>query len=112
MDLFFADPILQSIAESTVRSDARFGPGDGALLRQRLCELMSADNLAVAATLPTLGIQSLASREAGFALTVGSRLRLVFEAADSAPQVSGNGEIDLAKVATIRILAIEKCDES
>jgi hypothetical protein len=112
MDLFFADPALQHIAESTVRSDARFGRGDGALLRQRLCELIAADNLAIAATVPTLEVQPLASREASFVLAVGPRVRLVFEVADSAPQVSGNGQIDLAKVATIRILAIEKCDES
>jgi hypothetical protein len=112
MDLYFADQALQNTAESTLRSNARFGPGDGALLRQRLCELMAADNLAVVATVPSLGVHPLASREASFVLPVGPHLRLVFEVADSAPQDSGNGEIDLAKVATIRILAIEKCDES
>jgi len=104
--------MLQSIAEYTVRSDDRFGPRDAALLRQRLCELTAADSLAVAATLPTLGVQRLASRDGSFVVALRPRLRLVLEVADPVRHVSGNGEIDLEKVARVRIVAIEECDES
>lgn len=111
MELLFADPALQTIAESAVRSDARFGPRDGAVLRQRLNELMAADNLAIAATVPTLGVRPIGSRTHGFVLRVRPGLRLVFDVADPAPLVAGDGNIDLAKVGTIRIVAIEECDE-
>jgi hypothetical protein len=111
MDLFFAESTLQHIAESAVKCDAHFGARDGALLRQRLCELAAADNLAIAATVPTLDVTPLASHGGGFVLRLRPGLRLVFEVADSAPHVAVNGEVDLAKVETVRILAIEACDE-
>jgi hypothetical protein len=112
MELLFADAGLQHIAESTVRSNAHLGAEDGGLLRQRLCELVAAENLAIAATLPTLDVHPLASHDAGFVVTLRPRLRLVLEVADPIPRVAGNGEIDLGRVAAIRILAIEECDES
>jgi hypothetical protein len=112
MELFFAEQTLQSIAESAVRCDAHFGERDGALVRQRLCELMAAGNLAIAATVPTLDVMPLASHAGGFALRLRPRLRLIFEIADSPSHVAGNGAVDLAKVDTVRILGIEECDES
>ncbi|MGE0704010.1 MAG: hypothetical protein AB7F89_10260 [Pirellulaceae bacterium] len=112
MDISFANLSLQELVQSTVRSDAHFGPQDGALLRQRLCELLAANSLAIAASVPTLGMKKLGSRNGGFGVRVRSRLRLVFEVADSnAPRVGGDGNVDLAKVGAIRILAVEECDE-
>ena len=111
MELLFANPTLQAIAESALRSDARFGRRDGALLRQRLCELVAADNLAIAASVATLDVRPLTSRTRGFVIRLRPGLRLVFEVADPAVLVAGDGNIDLVKVGAIRILAIEECNE-
>ena len=112
MDISFADSNLQDVVQSTIRSDDHFGSQDGALIRQRLCELLAANNLAIAASLPTLALKKLGSRNGGFGVRVRSRLRLVFEVADSnAPQAVGDGNADLTKVGAIRILAVEECDE-
>ena len=111
MELFFAEQTLQNIAESAVRCDAHFGARDGPLVRQRLCELMAAGNLAIAKAVPTLDVTPLASQTGGFVLRLRPRLRLIFEIADRTPHVDGNDEVDLAKVETVRILAIEEYDE-
>ena len=112
MELLFADPSLQAIAESTVRSDAYFGPHDAALLRQRLCELMAADNLGVAAALPTLGVERANSRDGEFAVALRKGWRLVVEVAGAIPRVSSNSAVDLQKVQSIRVVTVEECDES
>jgi plasmid maintenance system killer protein len=112
MDVSFADKNLQDIAESEVRSDAHFGTRDGALLRQRLCELVAADTLAVAASVPTLDLRRLSTHAGGFGIRLRSQLRLVLEIADPAIRFAGNGDADLTKVGAVRILAIEECDES
>ena len=101
----------QDVAESMVRSDAHFGTRDGALLRQRLCELVAADTLAVAASVPTLDLKPLQSHAGGFGVRLRSQLRLVLEIADPAIRLVGDGDVDLTKVGAIRILAIEECDE-
>ena len=111
MELRFADQRLQRLAESAVRSDTHFGTRDGALLRQRLCELMAVDNLAIAAAVPTLDLKPFPSGAEGFVVTVRPRLRLLFEIAGAARRLAGNGEVDLTTVETIRLLAIEECDE-
>ena len=112
MQLRFPDPSLQKLSESSVRLDARFGPDDGSLVRQRICELMAADNLAIAATLPTLDLRPLAGRTDDFAISVRPRLRMVFTIPSRATHgPSASDEIDFASVETIHILAIEECDE-
>ena len=111
MELRFSDPRLQLIAESTVKSNARFGMVDGPLVRQRLCELAAADNLAIAASVPILDFKQLPSPTTGFELWLRPRLRLVFDIADPVLRSVGNGEVDLAQVEAIRILRIEECDE-
>jgi hypothetical protein len=77
-------------------------------VRQRICELLAADNLAIAATVPTLDVRRFDSRASGFTVNVSSRLQLRLEAPDPISHVGGAGEIDLAKVSTVRILAIEE----
>jgi hypothetical protein len=110
MELLFADRSLQHTVESTVRSDVHFGPRAAALVRRRLCELVAADNLAIAAAVETLDIRPVDSHAGGFSVNVSPRLRLRFEAGDPIPRVEGGAEIDFSKVGTIRILAIEECD--
>ena len=112
MQLRFADPSLQRLAESSARLDAHFGPSDGALVRQRICELMAADNLAIAASVPTLDLKSLRDRSEDFSVVVRPHLRMVFKVAtQSSRRASANDQFDLASVETIHILAIEECDE-
>ena len=112
MELSFADNGLQVIAESTVRSDRHWGQRDASLLRQRLCELIAADTLAVAATVPTLELKPIPSLTGAFAIRLRPRLRLILEIADPSVLPVSNGGVDLSKVNAIRILAIEESDES
>jgi|SRR5713101_3004985 len=112
MELLFADGALQAIAESTVRSDAHFGPADASVLRQRLCELIAADNLGVAATLPTLRVTCMDSGSAAFAIGLRRGWRLIVEVVGSVPRVAGDSAPDLQKVQAIRIVTIEECNES
>jgi hypothetical protein len=112
MELLFADRALQDIAESTVRSDARFGTEKGALLRQRLSELMAADSLAIAATLPTLRVDQIDSSDVQFAIGLQSGWRLLIEVAGSIPRTTTDGAVDLARVQAIRVVMIEESDDS
>ena len=109
MELLFDESGLQHTLESRVRVDARFGASDGALVRQRVCELLAADSLAVVAQLRTLDLRSPDSPAGRFSAQLTPRLRLRFEvASESAPPVRGDGHIDLAQVHAIRILGIEE----
>ena len=110
MELFFADPALQDIAESAVKCDSRFGTPTAALVRQRLCELMAADNVAVALRVPTLELRQAADSLSKFEVRLSSELRLVFESATDASRY-GDGQLDLTKIDSIRVLAIEECNE-
>lgn len=111
MDLLFPDAGLQAIAESIARSDARFGISDAAILRQRLCELVAADNLAIAAKLLTLGVVPMEGHDRAFAILLRRGLRLVVEIDGSMACVGRNGAIDLQKVETVRVVKVEECDE-
>lgn len=111
MELHFAHPPLQRIAESALRSEAHLGRRDAALLRQRLCELAAADNLAIAKSIPTLRLQRLALRGAGFTVRLRLGLRLVFEINEPECAMGSDGEVDLAKVVAVRVVAVEECDD-
>ena len=111
MDLSFADGKLQQIVQSRVRCDAHFGPVDGSLTRQRLCELTAAANLAIVASVPTLDLKTTGVRVGGFDVSVRPNLRLQFEIADCAGRAETSRTVDLKTVDAICILAIEECDE-
>jgi len=109
MELLFDQSGLQHTLESRVRVNARFGPSDGALVCQRVCELLAADSLAVAAQLRTLDLKPLDSSAGRFSAELTPRLRLRFEAvSEAAPRARGDGQIDLAQVRVIRIVGIEE----
>ena len=105
MYILFADAQLQRTLESTVTVTDRFGRQDGALVRQRLCELVAADTLAIATAVPTLEVSTFDSRDGEFTVRVTARLRLRFEPADGPIR---NDAMDLSQVTAIRILAIEE----
>jgi hypothetical protein len=110
MQLHFADAALQHIAESVVRSEAHFGSQDGALVRQRLSELLAAGNLAIARSVPSLNLKPVGSHPGKFGVRLRARLRLVFEVTDL--PLGNDVELELARIETIRILGLEECDES
>ena len=110
MELFFADLALQNIAESAVKCNSRFGKPTAALVRQRLCELMAADNVAVALRIPTLELRLAADSPSKFEVRLSSELRLIFENAADALK-DGDGQLDLTKIESIRVQAIEECNE-
>ena len=111
MELFFADPALQRIAESALRCDARFGPIAAPLVRQRLCELMAADNVAVALLVPTLELRHAEDSKSKFVVRLSPQFRLVFESVADSVSADGDRQLDLAKIESIRVLAIEECNE-
>jgi hypothetical protein len=109
MELLFADWRLQHTLESRVSVDDRFGESDGALVRQRICELIAADNLAVAAVVPTLDLRALDSAVGTFSVELTPRFRLRFDiASESVPRAAGDGQIDLSEVGAVRIVAVEE----
>ena len=109
MELLFVDSGLQDTLESGVRVDARFGQSDGALVRQRVCELLAAESLAVVAQLRTLDLRSLDSLAGRFSAQLTPRFRLRFEVATQpVPHVRGDGQVDLSQVHAIRIVGIEE----
>jgi len=109
MELFFADPALQRIAESALRCDSHFGPTTAALVRQRLCELIAADNVAVALLVPTLELRRAEDSKSKFVVRLSPQFRLVFENAGDSACADGDRQLDLAQIESIRVLAIEEC---
>ena len=109
MELMFADWRLQRTLASRVRVDDRFGESAGALVRQRICELVAADNLAVAAVVPTLDLRAVDSAVGTFSVQLTPRFRLRFDvASEPVPRAGGDGQIDLAEVGALRIVAVEE----
>jgi hypothetical protein len=105
MHILVADTHLQDTVKSRVTAVESFGPEDVALVRQRLCELVAADNLAIAAMVPTLEVSRFDSADGEFTVRVRAGLRLRFQAADG----TADGErLDLSQITAIRILAIEE----
>lgn len=103
------DARLQETLESRVRVDDRFGEAEGAIARRRMCELMAADTLAIAASLPTLDFETADSATGRFSVQLTELFRLRFEiAADQIPRQRGSDEIDLEQVNSIRILDVEE----
>ena len=109
MELLFADSGLQHTLESGVRVDARFGASDAGLVRQRICELLAADSLAVVAQLRTLDLKRVDSAAGCFSTQLTPRFRLRFElASDAAHGVCGDRQVDLSEVHAIRVVGIEE----
>jgi|SRR6267142_673770 len=109
MELFFSDSSLQGTLESRVKVDARFGVSRGALVQQRLCELLAADSLAVVASLHGMDLKLVEHSLGTFSveLAPGSRLRFQVDR-EPIPRLRGDGQIDFSQVGAIRILDLEE----
>jgi len=103
VELEFGDIALQRLAQPKVRSGSRFGDRSAALFRQRLCELMAADNLEILKTLPALALQST-NGDGRFSIRIDATHRLLFEALGSEPGTSPTQ----AAINRIRLIAVEE----
>jgi hypothetical protein len=109
MELLFSDLSLQRTLEYRVRVDDRFGHSDGAVVRQRVCELLAADSLAVVETLHTLDLRTVDAAIGTFSVQLTARCRLHFVVAlDPIPRLRRNGQIDLAQVGAIRVVELQE----
>jgi hypothetical protein len=105
MHILFADARLQTKVQSRVTESDRSGVTDHDLVHQRLCELVAADSLAIAATVPTLDVSKLDSTGDEFTVRIRAGLRLRFQAANG---LSDGESLDPSQITAIRILAIEE----
>lgn len=107
MDLYFISVDLEQLANSATRCSTLLGERDGAVLRQRFCELAAAENLATVKRLPALALQQFGPRGCRFSVRVSGTHRLTFEPVDFS--VSSDGQsADLTEVTAVRIVAVEK----
>lgn len=107
MDFHFSSLDLQRLAESATRCSALLGERDGAALRQRLCELAAAENLATVKTLPALALQQIGQHGRRFSVRVSATYRLTFEPVGSFASADRLAA-DLSEVTAIRLVAVEK----
>jgi hypothetical protein len=107
MDIIFATATMEDAANSTSQLDDLFG-ADAERIKQRLCELAAADNLAVARSVPTLRLSRAASGS-GFTVYVSSRRRLVLEPVipSSARGKHVGADDTLHLITAVRILSID-----
>lgn len=103
MEIEFGDVALQRLAQSRGRAGSRLGDRSAALFRQRLCELMAADNLAILKTLPALALQTT-NGDGRFTIRIDAKHRLLFETLGPETGTSS------AQAATnrIRLIAVEE----
>ena len=103
MEIEFGNIALQRLAQHKVRSSSRFGNRSAALFRQRLCELMAADDLGILKTLPALALQSI-NGDGRFSIRIDATHRLLFEALGSEPGTA----LAQAAINRIRLIAVEE----
>jgi hypothetical protein len=109
MDLTFSNSELQRVLESRVRVNDRFGRAGGALVQQRVSELLAAETLAVVACLPTFDLRTHDSQGGAFSLQLTPQHRLRFQVAvEPIPRRRGDGQIDLGRIGAIRIVELEE----
>jgi hypothetical protein len=109
MELTFADSELQRTLESRVRVDDHFGDGHGAIVRQRVCELLAAETLAVVASVQTFDLRADDQTTGAFSLSLTPRYRLRFEVAVApTPRLRGSSQIDLSRIDAIRVVHLEE----
>lgn len=104
MNLCFASPTLEDTANSSSQLDKLFGD-EAHRIKQRLCELASADSLAMLATVPTLQFSPSPGRKR-FTVRVSPKRTILFEATSKIGHHE-KGDVDLSSVTAIRILSLE-----
>lgn len=105
MELHFATPELEAIANSPSQLDVLFG-ADADRARQRLCELAAAEHLADAASLPTLRL-ARSAQPAGYRVRISDLHHIVFEPVVGAPKGrAASKTVDHETITAIRILTL------
>jgi hypothetical protein len=107
MELTFATPDLEAIANSSLKLDRQFG-ADAGLIRQRLFELAALENLAAVAEVPTLGFSRYGRSRGQFSIAVGDAGRIRFkEAVDSKLKgATASRRSELDRITAVQILSI------
>jgi hypothetical protein len=100
MELQFATPQLQRLAETAAGCATLLKQRDGTPLCQRFCELAAAESLDVVRTLPALDLNQ-EGREGRWSVRISAGHRLVFVATEK-------GATELAEVTCVRVIAIER----
>lgn len=110
MELHFATPNLEAIANSPSQLNMLFGAyADRA--RQRLCELAASEHLAEAASLPTLCLMPSLQPD-GYRVRVSDIHHIVFEPVNGVPK--GRGAAKKAAhntITSIRILSLGRSND-
>jgi hypothetical protein len=104
MDLCFASSAMEDAANSSRLLDKLYG-ADAMMIKQRLGELASAENLAVLRSIPTLYLTA-ASNGRSFTIKVSQNRLMHFQAATDPPS-SKKSNIDLRSITAIRIFSFD-----
>jgi plasmid maintenance system killer protein len=109
MELFFSSPKQQDLLESDKDLKKEYGPDTAKVIRARLDNLRSAENLAVMSTLPGK-MEALKHQRSGtFSLRLTKArgdLRLIFAPHSSEAAMREDGSFDLSRVQAVIILEI------
>jgi proteic killer suppression protein len=107
VDVFFEGRRLEHACSEVGEADRRWGLPCAGIVRRRLIQLSAAETLAVLETVRPMGFRPLAGpRDGQFAVDALPPMRLIFRPAHDPVPCLPDGDIDLAQVTAIRILAI------
>lgn len=108
MDVEFKSRRLKSACSSEKEGDRTWGAVRARVVRRRLAELVSAAHLGVIQKIPGPRLHPLHGNRSGeWAVDVVHPFRLVFEIAEEEIPRLDDGGVDLTRVTSIRILAVE-----
>lgn len=107
MELFFDDRELERACMMEGESIRAWGDKRAAVVRRRIAQLSAAESLAILSAMPLLQF-SLGDCPGEFTVDVLHPYRLTFAPWLNPLLRSGSGELALAQVTTIRILAIKE----
>jgi len=108
MEVLFRTRRLQKTLSSEELLRREYGAENGRLIMRRMLVLHSADRLAdVPRDRPDRCHALEGKRQGQFAVDVKHPFRIVFEPADDPLPLRDSGELDLARITSIRILGIE-----
>ncbi|HEY0020812.1 MAG TPA: hypothetical protein VGC13_31215 [Longimicrobium sp.] len=108
MEIHFKTRKLKATCESAKESDRAWGKQRAAVVRRRLVQLASADDLGVIETVPPALLHPLkGDRKGQWAVDAVPPFRLIFEIADDPVPLLDDGGVDKSRVTEIRILEVK-----
>ena len=108
MKLHFKTRKLEKICNSKKESDRAWGERRAEVVRRRLFQLVSVENLGMIETIPPARLHPLkGDRQGQWAVDVVHPFRLVFEICDEPVPLLEDGGVDKSRVTEIRIVEVE-----